>query len=110
VWIETHTGRALRSLVLWRGGAAHEVKALAPGARARGQAIDAQAAEARASNPPYNAVIGYGDVLAEAIKSGELGADRYVARYAWTQQGSSLLGPGIAPRASPEHVIMGILR
>jgi len=108
LWIENQTGRELASLVLWRSGKSYALRKLARGARVRAEPIDAEQAEAGAVNPPYNTVVGHGDALAEAIVAGELGADRYVATFTWTQESSALVGPGVAPRPSKEHVLAGV--
>ncbi|HMI93469.1 MAG TPA: hypothetical protein VK509_18985, partial [Polyangiales bacterium] len=108
LWVENQTGRELASLVLWRSGKSYALRKLARGARERAQPIDAKQAENSATNPPYNSVVGHGDGLAEAIVAGELGENRYVATYSWTAEGSALVGPGVAPRPSKEHVIAGV--
>jgi hypothetical protein len=108
LWVENQTGRELLALVLWRDGASYRLRELARGARERAEPISAEQAEKSATNPPYNSVVGHGDELAEAILDGELNPNRYVARYRWTPASSALVGPGVAPRPSREHVIMGV--
>ena len=108
LWIENQSGRDLSSLVLWSEGKSFHVPKLARGERARGEPIESRRAEALTPALPKESIVGNGATLAKALIDGELGSNRYVARYGWSTASSSLLGDGVAARPGLQHVIAGV--